>query len=243
MFGMNTDVRALIAINVLAAVAAALLCAGLYALFGKPHTCEGKKRKHHIVHGFQVGGGIVLGIILMGSVLGGSQIALGVVPGSTLSRWEGLLAALLAFVLVCLLIRWWAKYFAGWIGYTVWNGLIMISTGHLLNNPSITVPRWWSVSTTALVFVSALVCVRFANTNVLSLIDKASLIFWLVMFTAAIDIDSTHAAYRRQLGTAAMVLGCLALVLAWFYGRSVGRHHRRRAARLRPHATADGQLA
>jgi hypothetical protein len=241
MFSMNTDVGALIAKSVLAAVAAALLCAGLYALFGKSHTREGKKRKNHIVHGFQLGGGIVLAIILMASVVGGSQIAFGVVPGSTLSRWEGLFAALLAFVLVFLLIRWWAKYFAGWIGYSVWNGLLMVSTGHLLNNPSITVPRWWSVSTTAVVFVSALVCVRFANTDVLSRIDKASLMFWLVMFTAAIDIGSTHAAYRRQLGSAAMVLGCLALVLAWFYDRR-GRH-RHRAERLHPHATPNGHLA
>ena len=240
---MNTDVGALIAKSALAAVAAALLCAGLYALFGKPRTSEGKKQKYHIVHGFQVGGGIVLGIILMASVVGGSQIAFGVVPKATLSRWEGLFAALFAFVLVFLLIRWWAKYFAGWIGYSIWNGLLMLSTGHLLNNPSITVPRWWSALTTALVFVSALVCVRFTRTDVLSRIDKASLMFWLVMFTAAIDIDSTHTAYRRQLGSAAMGLGCLALVLAWFYDRWVGGHHRHRAMHLRPHATANSHLA
>ncbi len=239
---MELDGGALVAMCALAATALALLCAGLYALFGKPCTKEGKQRKYHVVHGFQVGGGIVLGIILMAGVLGGSQTALGVVSEPRMSRWEGLFAMLFAFVLVFLLIRWWAKYFAGWIGYGIWNGLLMISTGHLINNPFIVVPRWWSISTTALIFVSALVCVRFTKTDVLSRIDKVSLMFWLVMFTVAVDIDSTHVSYRQPIGSAAIALGCLALVLAWLHDRRVGLHHRHHTARLREHVTANSHL-
>lgn len=56
-------------------VAAALLCGGLYALFGKPSTHNGEKRKQRVVNGFRLGGGILLGIILMGMLVSCSQIA------------------------------------------------------------------------------------------------------------------------------------------------------------------------
>jgi len=222
---MKPDVGAIIAVAALVLVATALVGAGLYALFGKPTSHGGKQRKQHVIHGFQLGGGIVLGIILMGSLVACSKIALGIVESGRLSRTAALFIALASLLLIFSMIRYWAKHFAGWVGYSVLNGLRMASTGHLVNNPSILVPRWWSISATILMFTSALVSVRFVKNYTLNAVDKAALITWLLAFTFAVDVESTHAFYHGPLGLGAMFVGTLALVAALLYHRAT-HHHR-----------------
>ena len=214
-----------IALFALVVVAMALLCAGLYALFGKPSRHAGKKRKQNVVNGFQLGGGIVLGIILMGSLVACSQTALGIGQSTRLSRVAAFFIAVASLVLIFSMIHHWAKHFAGWVGYSAWNGLFMVSSGHLVNNPSILVPRWWSVSATVLIFTSGLVCLRFAKKYVLNAADKAALMTWLLAVTFGIDVESTHAVYREQFALGAMLVGSLALVVAWWYHRAT-RHRR-----------------
>lgn len=222
---MKPDVGTIIAVAVLVLAATALVGAGLYALLGKPSTHEGKQRKEHVIHGFQLGGGIVLGSILMGSLVGCSQIALGIVEPGRLSRISALFIALASLCLIFSMIRHWAKHFAGWVGYSVLNGLLMTTTGHLVNNPSILVPRWCSISGTVLTFTSALVSMRFAKNYTLNAIDKAALMSWLLAFVFAVDIESTYAFYREPLGLGAMFAGTLALVAANLHHRAT-RHHR-----------------
>jgi hypothetical protein len=50
---------------------------------------------------------------------------------------------------------------------------------------------------------------------------------WVLAFTLAVDGESTHAVYREQIGLAMMSFGCLALVFAWFYSRTMRSHKRR----------------
>jgi hypothetical protein len=137
---MKPDVGEVIAVAALVLVATALFWAGLYTLFGKPSSHDGKQRKQHVVHALELGGGIILGIILMGSLVVCSQIAFGIVGPGRLSRIAALFIALASLALILSMIRHWAKHFAGWVGYSVLNGLRMVSTGHLVNNPSITFP-------------------------------------------------------------------------------------------------------
>jgi len=221
---MKPAVGAIIAVAVLVLVATALVGVGLYALFGKPTSHDGKRRKQHVIHGFQLGSGIVLGIILMGGLVFCSQIAFGIVDPDRLSRTAALFIALVSLVLIFSMIRHWAKHFAGWVGYSLLNGLLMVSTGHLVNNPSILVPRWWSISATALMFTSALVSVRFVKNYILNAVDKAALMLWLLAFTFAVDVESTHAFYHEPLGLGAMFIGTLALVAASFYNSATRRH-------------------
>lgn len=217
-----------IAIAALVLVAIALLSAGIYAWLGKPSTQEGKQRKQHVVHGFQLGGRIVLGIILMGTLVTCSQIAFGIVESGRLSRIGAFLIAAGSLALIFSMIRHWAKHFAGWVGYGVWSGLRMATTGHLVNSPSISVPRWWSISATVLFLAGALACVRFAKNYQLNSIDKAALMTWLLAFVFAVDVESsTHAFYHEPLGLGAMGVGTLALVAAWWYHRATRHHHRR----------------
>jgi hypothetical protein len=222
---MKPDVGAVIAVAALVLVVAALVGAGLYAAFGKPTSHDGKQRKQHVIHGFQLGGGIVLGIILMGSLVAFSQIAFGIVESGRLSRAVALFIALASLLLIFSMIRHWAKHFAGWVGYSVLNGLRMASTGHLVNNASILVPRWWSISATVLMFTSAFVSVRFVKNYTLNAIDKAALMTWLLAFTFAVDVESTPALYHEPLGLGAMFVGTLALVAALLYHRAT-HHHR-----------------
>jgi hypothetical protein len=222
---MKPDVGAIIAVSALVLVATALVGAGLYALFGKPSSHDAKQRKQHVIHGFELGGGIVLGIILMGSLVVCSQIAFGIVESGRLSRIAALFIALASLGLILSMIRHWAKHFAGWVGYSVLNGLRMVSTGHLVNNPSILVPRWWSISATVLMFTGALVSVRFVKNYTLNVVDKAALMTWLLAFIFAVDVESTHTFYHEPLGLGAMVAGTLALVAAWLYHRAT-RHYR-----------------
>src|SRR3981081_3463657 len=143
---MKQDVGTIIAVAALVLIATTLVGAGLYALFGKPSSPDGKQRKQHVIHGFELGGGIVLGIVLMGSLVVCSRIAFGIVESGRLSRIAALLIALASLGLILSMISHGAKHCAGWVGYSVLNGLRMLSTGHLVNNPSILVPRWWSIS-------------------------------------------------------------------------------------------------
>jgi hypothetical protein len=74
---MKPNVGAVIAVAAPVLVAAALVGAGLYAVFGKPTSHAAKQLKQHVIHGFQLGGGIVLGIILMGSLVAFPRLHLG----------------------------------------------------------------------------------------------------------------------------------------------------------------------
>lgn len=230
---MRPDVGAIFAIAALVLAAAALVGTGLYAVFGKPSTHDGKQRKQHVVNGFQLGGGIVLGIILMGSLVGCSQIAFGIVESARLSRIAAGCIALASLVLIFSVIRHWAKYFPGWVGYSVWNGLLMVSTGHLVNNPDILVPRWLSIPATVSMFAGAVVSVRFAKDYALNAVDKAALTTWLLAFIFAVDVESTRAFYREPLSLSAILVGTLALFAAWGYHRATRatRHHRVSIAR------------
>jgi hypothetical protein len=237
---VSSDKVTVILVCGLSLIAAALLAAGLYALFGKPSTRKNKKRKQQIVNGFASGGGILLGIILMASLLACSQIAFGIVQSTRLSRGAALFIVLGSLTLIFSLIGYWAKHVAGLIGYSVWNGILMVISGHLVNNPNILVPRWWSISATVLAFVSALVCVRFTEGLRLNRTDKAALMWWLLAFTFAVDVDSTRISYHRQLGLIAMCTGCLALIAAWWYDRTTTRHprqHRTGINRTAQHST------
>ena len=225
----------------LALVAVALLCAGVYGLFGKPSTHDGKERKRHVVHGFQLGGGILLGIILMGSLVGGSQIAFGIVESARLSRIGAFFVAAAALAITFSMVEHWAKHFAGWVGYAAMrNGLFMLTSGHAVNNSSVFVPRWWSVSAMALFIASALVCVRFTKKYVLNAADKAALIVWLLAFTCAVDVESTHATYREQFALASMLAGTVALVAAWSHHRNTHHHHHAAVEAIRSSAQQSG---
>ena len=64
---MHLELGEILALAFLLAVAVGLLLAAIYATYGKLHTAAGKARKRHVVNGFRMGGGILLGFVLVGT--------------------------------------------------------------------------------------------------------------------------------------------------------------------------------
>jgi hypothetical protein len=192
-WGIITTVdSAALAILVLALVGAALLCAALYALFAKPSSALGKKRKQEMANGFQIVGGLFLGFALMGMFVAFAGLALGVT--STSLQVSRLLAGLIAgstLVVIGLMVQRWAKYVAGWIAWGILNSLMMASSGHLLNDSAIPVRRSLALTMAGLWFVTVLVTRRFTKPYKLHWAEKVALMAWIVAFALSANIERT----------------------------------------------------
>ena len=208
---------AAIGIGILAAIFAALVCAALYAVFGKPTSHAGEKRKQEVVNGFRLAGGFLLGFVLMGILVGCAGIAFGIAPSARVSRPPAAAIAFSAFILISLMVQRWAKYFAGFIAWGVLNSLIMASNGHLLNNPAIPVRRLYALTMSALCLVSVFASQRFTKTYSLHVAEKVALMVWISAFTLAANAE--------RFSIPALTVGTLALVVAWWSHRSKSRRH------------------
>ena len=173
---------------------------------------------------------------MMTAVVGSSAVAFGSLHPSRLPKAMALGIALVSLAVIFSMIQRWAKYFAGWIGYSVLNGLLMLSSGHLVNNPSIAVPRWWSLSAIGMALLSSVSCLRFNGKYRLTALDKSALMIWLLAFTFAMNLDPAGFSHAEQVAMAVMWVGCLALVIAWYV-------HRRAPHKRRRLATTDEPLA
>jgi hypothetical protein len=209
---------ATLAILFLALVGAALVYAALYAQFATPFTLQGKKRKREVIGGFQLAAGILFGFVLMGSLVGFAGIAFGATTTGLIhvSRTFAGIIAISALVVVGLMVQWWAKYFAGSIGWGVFNSLLMASSGHLLNNPAIPVKRSLAFTMAGLCFVTVLVTRRFTKAYKLHLAEKFALMVWIVGFALSANV--------QRFSIPALAPGTFALVLAWWVHRSRSRH-------------------
>ena len=111
--------------------------------------------------------------------------------------------------------------FDGGRGGALWdcNGLLMLTSGHLVNNPSIHVLRWWSLSAIAMAVVTAICCVRFGEKYKLTLLDKSALMTWLLTFVLAVNAENVQTVGHHVVGAAIMWVGCVAVVIAWVVNR------------------------
>lgn len=230
---MTSDGMAYFAFSFLIVVAVAIVIAAGYAVFGKPSTVSGKNRKAQVVNGFRLTGGLLLGFVSLGAFV--TAIGVGCfgaklessAPLSYSSRTLAFVLAAVSLAFIALTVQRWAKYFAGFIGYGVLNGLLMASSGHLLNNPAIPVRRSWALMMCGVVLISSFVCLRFDESYKLNAVDKLALVSWVVLFVVAANVEK-H-------GLAAITFGCVGLVIAWLFTRTLthpARHHRSKAKEL-----------
>jgi hypothetical protein len=131
-------------------------------------------------------------------------------PLSFSSRPLALGLAAASFAFITLLVQRWAKYLGGWIGYGALNGLLMASSGHLLNS-AIPVRRSWALAMTGIAVLSALLCRRFTEDYELSLVDKVAVVGWVVCFAIGVNVE--------KYGLAAVALAGVGLALAWLHYR------------------------
>lgn len=227
---MRLELREILAITFLLVVAAELIFAAFYAMYGKPATAAGRERKQHVVDGFRIAGGLLLGFVLVGTFV----VAVGVgffgarldpAPLSFSSRPLAFGLAAVSLTFITLLVGRWAKYLGGWIGYGALNGLLMATSGHLLNNPLIPVRRSSALSMTGIAVLSAFLCRRFTEDYELSLVDKIAVVGWVVCFAIAANVE--------KYGLLAIALAGVGLFLAWLHHRLTTRPMRNTHARHR----------
>lgn len=208
-----------IATLVLAAVALAVLFAAVYAVFGEPHSAESKKRHRYVINGFAIAGGILLWALLVGCLVIGIGIAFfGIESSRVTSKTMALVLASASFAVIALFVQRWAKYFAGWMAWSVFNALVMASSGHMLNNPSVPVPRSVALTMAALMLITVVASVRFGKRYKLNAVDKIALLLWVLAF--AIRANTEH--YMLP----AVTFGCAGLVFASAYHRYREAHRR-----------------
>ncbi len=226
---MSSNGAAIFAVSILLLIAGTLASVGLYAVYGTPTTASGKERQHHVENGFRSAAGVLLGFVLLGTFVMAVGVGFFGNPGRVSSKPLAFFLAALSMTLIGLLVQRWAKILGGWIGYGALNGLLMASSGHLLNNPAIPVRRSWALMMTGVAIASALVCLRFTEDYKLNTADKIALIGWVVFFAVAMNVE--------KYGLPAMTLGGVGLVLAWLHYRLLNRPARhRRTCRQNPKA-------
>ena len=211
--------NSLIAALILGALALALLLAAAYALFGRPGSAEGKKRQREIANGFMLAGGVVLGILLGASLVGGIGTAFFGLHSRISSKPIAFLVAAASFYFIAFFVQRWAKYFAGWMAWSVLSALMMASSGHLVNNPSVPVPRSMALAMAGLMVVTVVASVRFSKGHKLNIVDKAALLLWVLAFAVG--------ANTVQYMLLAVSVGCAGLIIASLYHR---RSHREAVA-------------
>ncbi|MCU1285239.1 MAG: hypothetical protein JWO13_1589 [Acidobacteriales bacterium] len=178
-----------------------------------------KQQKREVVNGFRLVGGIFLGCFLIGSLVVGFGETFGTIRDSNLSsltRPGAFAVALCSFAAIALTVQRWAKYFAGWVGFGVLNSLIIASSGHALNNPSIHVGCGFALSMALVWLTSSITSLRFTNGKELNLLDKSALLSWVLAFAMFANLALAN---KPELALAMLSLGSLGLVIAWFFHR------------------------
>ena len=225
---MNSATTALL---ILCLIAAALVSTAFYALFGNPSSSLGKKRQQEMINGFWIAGGILLGFVLMGSLVAFVGIAFGATYTSLhVSRLFAGAIAISALGVIGLLVQRWAKYFAGWIAWGFLNSLIMASSGHLLNDPTVPVKHSVALIMAALCFATVLVTRRFREAYQLHLAEKLALMAWIVGFALAANFE--------RFSIPALATATFALAIAWWLHRSKSR--RRSSRNVQKQETTSG---
>ena len=220
---------AVLALMILGAVALALIGAALYALFGQPTSHAGKKRKRQVASGFRLARDILLGIFLMTCVVYGAGLT--VFGGSLrISRPVAALIAVTALAIIAVMVQRWAKYFAGWVIWGVYNSIVVVASGHAMNNPSIPVSRPYALAAGAVYLFGVLPTIRFAKKCTLNVADKIALMVWILAFTGA--------ALFPKVSLEILSAGSAALVVAWLLGRSDHRRGHRPDVERRPSTSA-----
>jgi hypothetical protein len=208
---MSHVTPALIALMILGAVALALIGAALYAFFGHPTSHAGKKRKQQVASGFRLAGGILLGIFLVACVVNGADLTMSG-RSSRISRSMAALIAVTAFGIIAVMVQRWAKYFAGWVIWGVYNSIVVAMSGHAMNNPSISVSRPYALAAGVVYLFSVLPTIRFAKKYRLNVADKIALMVWILAFTGA--------ELFPKVSLEVLSIGSAALVIAWWLTRS-----------------------
>jgi len=124
----------------------------------------------------------------------------------------------------------WVRVFPGLLAYAVLNGIIVLSTGHALGKPSVTLPWLPMLGVTSFYAVSAALSLRFKGRK-LNWVDRIAVlayVFILVWLWVSAPSVPTRLRPLDYLGIGSGI-GCL--LFAWVYDRI--QSHRAHGSRRR----------
>lgn len=174
---------------------------------GKPKQSYGEQ----VISGLRLAGWVCLAILTFCLVVGGAAIAFSVVPGSKFYGW-GALA--IGGAIVVYTTEAWARNFSGVLMLGAGMAILSFSTGALVSDPSIHIPRWTALAAALAYVLDAILFVQFKKRR-LTAVDRVA----LPLFMALLTWSMLTSAFLEPLS---MSVGVLAI--AWAVDR-MDRHH------------------
>ncbi len=137
------------------------------------------------------------------------------------SRALGLLFLIISVPAMVVTMNRWAKVLAGLLALAVLNGVISISTGHLLANPNQPMSRQDALYITVFFAVAATLASTLKGRK-LNLVDRIAVLGFVSSLALLMEYEGTHFGPGAPLGrTDFTLMGiCLCcLLIDWRYGR------------------------
>jgi FtsH-binding integral membrane protein len=182
-------------------------------------TSEGGRRKLKNLSFLAGLGAYVLFLLLLICIAAGLIISFGNTPRPKSLGWITFIAG---YGLAVWTVPRWARILPGVFGPAALNGIIILSTGHALNQPTVPFPRWQALIFTILMIIGSLTTTPFMKKG-LSRTDQIACIGLLSCFVAgfaAIGLSIEH--WEGPIGIA--VLAFLGLI---WTGKVQGRKARK----------------
>ena len=213
------DAYGLLALSMLMVAAGALCAVGLYAVFGRPTSSAGKKRRKQVISGFALGGGIMLVPVLGAALLISINSVFFGMPSRLQSRTLDALLGCVALTVIAVTVNHWGKHVAGWVGYSVIPALFAASGGFYRGRP---VPRTDALSFAGIAIMTVVASFRFTGDYTLNIVEKLALVMLVVAFAFSITVKRFELLF--------LLIGSSGLVVAWFYRLVANRVKRPRRA-------------
>jgi len=137
------------------------------------------------------------------------------------SRALGLVFLITSVPVMVVTMNRWVKVLAGLLALAVLNGVLSISTGHLLANPTQPVSRLDALYITVFFAVAAVLASTLKGRK-LNLVDRIAVLAFVSSLALLIEYEGTHLRPGAALATidfTLMGIGLCCLLITWVYGR------------------------
>lgn len=175
--------------------------------------------------GFRLAGLTLLFLLIAGLFFAGVEIVCfpsTIEPGSFISRYPavGWLFLIVSMPIMIVTVSRWVRVLAGFLALAVLNGILSISTGHVLANPTQPIPRLDAVCLTVF-YAAAAALASTLRTHTLSAVDRLCVLGFVSSFVFLVEYEGT-----RRIGNLnatdfiLMGIGLSCLLAAWIVNRS-----------------------
>ena len=137
------------------------------------------------------------------------------------SRVLGLAFLVISVPVMVVTMNRWVKVLAGLLALAVLNGLISISTGHLLANPTRPMSKLDALYMTVF-FAAAAALASTLKGRKLDLVDRIAVLAFVSSLALLMEYEGTHLRPGAPLASTdftLMGIGLCCLLIAWGYGR------------------------